>query len=410
MENFYKYLENHLVSSLSEDELDTMRMYFSFYEKRENDINEWMERDLKDHPVFGLLLRNMPKNSLEKIRRTAIELQYNAIFNNDWQPYIESQVNLGKNYARQGVEFYMWYELITLLRNYIMDVLSADESRKQSEILAIIRGMNRYFDIIMCVISEAYLNEKKSIIEEQKGQQEKLNKELKHTMASLKEKNEDLEQFAYIASHDLQEPLRMVTSFLTQLEKKYKEQLDDRAKQYIHFAVDGAVRMRRIILDLLEYSRVGRKEYELEAVDVNKLVEEVVQLNQTLRKEKQAKIEWKNLPTINVARTPFQQVFQNLIGNALKYQKAGETPFVEISAIETKDHWQFAVADNGIGIEPQFYDKIFAIFQRLHNKDEYSGTGIGLAICKKIIEGHHGKIWVESVAGQGSVFYFTVKK
>lgn len=406
----YKYLQDHLLSSLNKDELDDMRIYFSFYEKREKDINEWMERDLKDHPVFGMLLSNMPKNSLEAIRRTAIELQYNALFNNDWQPYIESQVNLGKNYARQGVEFYMWYELITLLRNYIMEILRADDARKQQEIMAIIRGMNRYFDIIMCVISEAYLNEKKSIIEEQKSLQEKLNNELKRTMDTLKEKNQDLEQFAYIASHDLQEPLRMVTSFLTQLEKKYKEQLDDKAKQYIHFAVDGAVRMRRIILDLLEYSRVGRNEYELELVDMNELVEEVVQLNQTLIKEKQAIIKWENLPTINVAKTPFQQVLQNLISNALKYQKEKENPLVEIRATETKDYWQFAIVDNGIGIEPQFFEKIFVIFQRLHNKDEYSGTGIGLAICKKIIEGHHGRIWIESAPGQGSIFYFTVRK
>lgn len=410
MKKNYQYLLDNILSSLTEDEKINMKHYYNFYEKREQYIYDKLENTLKDHAFFGELLRKNNKEDLKKMRQESLTLQRNAILNNEWQVYIESQAAQGIAYARMGVEFYMWYDLIAIFRNYTMKILLEEESKDQQEFLIILNGMNRYFDIAMSIIAEAYLNEKKSIIEEQKDQQEKLNKELKKTMDHLKEKNKDLEQFAYIASHDLQEPLRMVTSFLTQLEKKYKDQLDDKAQQYIFYAVDGATRMRRIILDLLEYSRVGRKEYELEPVDMNELLDEVIQLHHTLIEEKNAKVKSDKLPVINAARTPIQQVMQNLIGNALKYQQAGVEPSVEIKVSETEKHWQFSILDNGIGIDPQFFEKIFVLFQRLHNKDEFSGTGIGLAICKKIVEAHNGHIWVESSPGEGSIFHFTIGK
>ncbi len=222
--------------------------------------------------------------------------------------------------------------------------------------------------------------------------------------------NEELEQFAYIASHDLQEPLRMVSSFLTQLEKKYKDQLDEKAKQYIHFAVDGAVRMRRIILDLLEYSRVGKKKEHLELVDLNEIVNQVVQFCKTTIDEKDAQIIWENLPTVKAVRVPVQQMLQNLIGNALKYQKEGVKPLIRITAEEEEGFWKIAVSDNGIGIDSQFFDKIFVAFQRLHNNTEYSGSGIGLAICKKIAEKYGIRLWVESELDKGSTFIFTITK
>ncbi|MBA4848832.1 PAS domain-containing sensor histidine kinase [Emticicia sp. BO119] len=235
-----------------------------------------------------------------------------------------------------------------------------------------------------------------------------LNLNLNQRAEQLSASNAELEQFAYVASHDLQEPLRMITGFLTQLDKKYKEQLDDRAKQYINFAVDGASRMRTIILDLLEYSKIGRKEYELDWVNMNELVQEVVQKN--IWQQEGAIIEWEDLPSIYGAKLPLYQLMQNLISNAIKYRKPNEIPKINITAIDNHKHWQFSVADNGIGIEKQFFDKIFILFQRLHHKEEYSGTGIGLAICKKIIDNHNGRIWVESEYGSGSTFHFIINK
>jgi PAS domain S-box-containing protein len=220
--------------------------------------------------------------------------------------------------------------------------------------------------------------------------------------------NQELEQFSYFVSHDLLEPLRMVNSFLNLLEKKYESQLDETAHQYISYATDGAMRMRKTILDLLEYSRVGTREYERDTINVNDVMQEVVQLYRTNIEENNARVNWEKLPVIDGGRTHIQLVLQNLVDNALKY-RAGQAN-VTVSHTETKTHWQFSVTDNGIGIDPRFFDRIFILFQRLHQRDEYSGTGVGLAICKKIVEKHGGRIWVESKPGEGSVFYFTISK
>ena len=237
-----------------------------------------------------------------------------------------------------------------------------------------------------------------------------LNEDLRKHAKELATSNAELEQFAYVASHDLQEPLRMVTSFLTQLQKKYGEVIDDKGKQYIHFAVDGAKRMRQIILDLLDFSRVGKTEDDQEEVDINKLVNEILAFYRRHIEETQARVVIGKLPTILGYKTPLRQVLQNLIGNSFKYHKEGVPPVVEIKCKETKTHYQFTVTDNGIGISREYFDKIFVIFQRLHNKDEYSGTGMGLAIAKKIIENMGGQIWLESEEGKGTTFYFTILK
>ena len=221
--------------------------------------------------------------------------------------------------------------------------------------------------------------------------------------------NSELEQFAYVASHDLQEPLRMVSSFLQLLEKKYKPKLDETAAQYIHFAVDGADRMKVLIKDLLAFSRVGSTKQELELVDIAKVVEDTKSVLRMAIEEKGAIIRSGPLPALNADSLMISQIFQNLVGNAIKYTGT-EKPVVEIGYSETDNHWLFSVKDNGIGIAPKYFDKIFVVFQRLHTKSSYSGTGIGLAICKKIAEKHGGKIWVESSEGKGSTFYFTISK
>ena len=241
-------------------------------------------------------------------------------------------------------------------------------------------------------------------------QLQQTNAELKIRAKELAYSNKELEQFAYVASHDLQEPLRMVSSFLTQIEKKYESLLDERGKKYIHFAVDGAMRMRQIILDLLEFSRVGKSMNEEEAVNLNDLIDEIKILFRRQIEETSASISYKDLPVIQADRGPLRQVFQNLIANALLYTRPGESPTVSITVIDNKTSWQFAIADNGIGIEEEYFEKIFVIFQRLHSRDEFAGTGMGLALTKKIVEHLGGKIWVKSSGGKGSTFYFTIPK
>nr|WP_315156329.1 PAS domain S-box protein [uncultured Flavobacterium sp.] len=238
----------------------------------------------------------------------------------------------------------------------------------------------------------------------------KLNKNLNKQKAELITSNKELEQFAYVASHDLQEPLRMITSFLTQIEKKYEDVLDEKGKKYIFFAVDGAKRMRQIILDLLEFSRIGKIENKHEKVDLNTIVEEIILLYRKKIEEKKAKINYEALPILQSYSSPLRQVFQNLISNSLKYSSPDNVPVINISCSESVTSWKFEIKDNGIGINSDYFEKIFIIFQRLHNKEEYSGTGMGLAITKKIIENLGGQIWVESKEGIGSSFYFTIPK
>ncbi|MBZ9728976.1 PAS domain-containing protein [Salegentibacter sp. JZCK2] len=238
----------------------------------------------------------------------------------------------------------------------------------------------------------------------------KLNADLKERAKELATSNAELEQFAYVASHDLQEPLRMVTSFLTQLEKKYADVLDEKGLLYIDFAVDGAKRMRQIILDLLEFSRVGRTEDKLEEIVVDDILDEIKHLYRKRIEEKNVKIIYGNLPVIRAPKSPIRQVFQNLVSNAIKYSKEEVDPEISISFRETENFWEFSIKDNGIGIDKEYFDRIFVIFQRLHRRDEYSGTGMGLAVTKKIIENLGGKIWLESAEREGSNFHFTVSK
>jgi len=234
-----------------------------------------------------------------------------------------------------------------------------------------------------------------------------LNADLQKHASELASSNAELERFAYIASHDLQEPLRMVSSFLQLLQKKYDAHLDEKANQYIRYAVDGSERMKALILDLLEYSRVGTGKGVFETVNMCEVMTGVSDIFHDKIIASRGQIDIGAMPVVKGDKVQLTQLIQNLISNALKYH-GEEPPHVQVMAKEVSKGWQFSVRDNGIGIDPQFFDKIFIIFQRLHNKSDYSGTGIGLAICKKIVERHGGRIWVESSPGAGSIFHFTI--
>jgi PAS domain S-box-containing protein len=242
------------------------------------------------------------------------------------------------------------------------------------------------------------------ITEMQKGSERalfKLNTELARS-------NKELEQFAYVASHDLQEPLRMVSSFTQMLAQRYGDKLDENANEYIHYAVDGSKRMYDLINGLLAYSRVNTKGKEFEAIDLTDVLGEV-QRNLRLSIEKSgAVIMVDDMPVINADGNQMMQLFQNLIANGIKFSNS--TPKIKITSKEYTHHYLFSVKDEGVGIEPQYFERIFQIFQRLLPRDEYEGTGIGLAICKRIVERHGGHIWVESEPGKGSTFWFTIRK
>jgi signal transduction histidine kinase len=232
-------------------------------------------------------------------------------------------------------------------------------------------------------------------------------RERKRAEEELIRSNEDLQQFAYVASHDLQEPLRNVASCLQLLEKKYKNNLDAKADQYIHYAVESSVRMKTLILDLLTYSRIGTKGKPPQRLDCELILDQTVKNLRSAISETGAVITHDPLPAVLADDAQLSQVFQNLIGNGIKFRRE-EQPHIHVSAVKNKTEWIFSVKDNGIGIESRHLDRIFVIFQRLHKRSQYGGTGIGLAIVKKVVERHNGRVWVESEFGSGTTFYFTL--
>src|ERR1044071_1356081 len=233
--------------------------------------------------------------------------------------------------------------------------------------------------------------------------EKRLRQDHKRSQEELARSNQDLEQFAYVASHDLQEPLRMVATYTQLLAERYQGKLDAQADKYIHYAVDGARRMQTLIQDLLAFSRVGRQEMELSVVNFENVVDLAIANLQTAIVENKVVIKREALPSLAAVQSLMVQVFQNLISNAIKFRRSS-TPCIEVKAEKSSGGWMFSVADNGIGMAPGYCEEIFVIFKRLHTQQEYSGNGIGLALCRKIIERQGGKIWVTSEPGKGSIF------
>jgi PAS domain S-box-containing protein len=232
---------------------------------------------------------------------------------------------------------------------------------------------------------------------------------LKKTNKKLEKSNKELEQFAYVASHDLQEPLRMISSFTKLFERKYQDQVDKDGREFIEYIVEGANRMQKLIEDLLKFSRIQTRGKPFKLIDVDSILEQVERNLKMRIEETDTEIIYNNLPKIKGDPSQMILLFQNLIQNAIKFRR-DQSPIIQIEAENRENNWLFKVKDNGIGIEKEYLKKIFRIFQRLHSRKEYQGTGTGLALCKRIVERHGGQIWVESEPGQGSVFYFTITK
>jgi light-regulated signal transduction histidine kinase (bacteriophytochrome)/HAMP domain-containing protein len=234
-----------------------------------------------------------------------------------------------------------------------------------------------------------------------------LEKKVRQRTAEMENKNKELEQFAYVASHDLQEPLRTISGFVDLLQKEYRDKLDGNGEKYIAYLSQASDRMKTLIKDLLDYSRIGR-EKQARPIDCNMLIEEVLADLGKIIRESSAQISSGDLPSLYAYPTELKLLFQNLIANAIKFRHRDRLPQLSVTAVQEKNHWKFAIRDNGIGIERQFLERIFIIFQRLHTRDQYEGSGIGLAHCKKIVQLHEGAIWAESEPGKGTAFFFTI--
>ena len=299
------------------------------------------------------------------------------------------------------------------------DVTDADRARIRKGEIDSARFEKRYLradgEIVWCKVSIALVRDVFGVpqyevaIFDDVTPQKHAEAALRAAHEELKRSNSELEQFAYVASHDLQEPLRMVASYTQLLGRRYDSKLDGDAREFMAYIVDGASRMKQLIEDLLAYSRVGTKGGAFTQTQPEAALRRALYNLRTSIDEASAVVTHDPMPTLPADEVQLGQLFQNLIGNALKFRSAS-VPRIHVAVTENSEEWQFEVRDNGIGIEPQYYERIFMVFQRLHNKGEYPGTGIGLAICKKVVERHGGRIWVESRAGEGSSFYFTLPK
>jgi signal transduction histidine kinase len=321
------------------------------------------------------------------------------------------------------------------IRTASYDLILADYNLPQwkgTEALEILRGEN--LDVPLIVVT-GYLGEEKAVdyikqgatdcvlkdrlarlppsvrrAQEEKqlrDQHRQAEEELAQKVIELGRSNAELEQFAYVASHDLQEPLRMIANYTQLLAERYRGKLDEQADKYIAYSVDGATRMQALIQDLLRFSRVGRQELDRRTTDCRTVVEQALKNLQAAVQESGAVVNWNGLPVLKADPAQLTQVFQNLIGNAIKF-RGPETPTIQIDVERKDQEWVFTVSDNGIGIPAESRQDIFVIFRRLHTRTEYAGNGIGLSICKKIVERHGGKIWIEEQTKPGCCFRFTL--
>ncbi|MBO0951380.1 sensor histidine kinase [Fibrella forsythiae] len=274
-------------------------------------------------------------------------------------------------------------------------------------ISALVRFLTGVVSILTVIALIRYFNEAVGLRTSQEYDRELSYRQL--ALQELTRSNEELQQFAYVASHDLQSPLKTIANYLTLLEAKYGHQLDPEAQRLVGVSTAAAERMRGLINDLLEFSSLGSN-VALEKLNIKEIVDEILEEQQAEILATGATIDVGPLPTIMGHRTDVKQVFQNLITNGLKYRRQGVAPHLVIWATNEKDQYQFSVGDNGIGIDQQYFDRVFQLFQRLHSRNKYSGTGIGLATCKKVVTSYGGEIWLDSTVGIGTTFYFTIPK
>ncbi|HWF92008.1 MAG TPA: ATP-binding protein [Terriglobales bacterium] len=300
-------------------------------------------------------------------------------------------------------------EALEIIRNKALDIPLILVSGALGEVTAvecIKQGVTDY--VLKDSLPRLPISIRRALREQRlRAQRKQAENELALKVEELARSNRDLEQFAYVASHDLQEPLRMVAMYTQLLAERYRGKLDEQADKYIHYAVDGALRMQTLVQDLLAFSRAGREGTKMSPVDCNLVMRQILKNLEAAIREKNAVIKHDALPTVRANSSQLQQVLQNLVNNAIKFH-GEKAPEIEVRAERNKMEWEFFVSDNGIGIAQEHADRIFVIFQRLHTREEYPGNGIGLSICKKIVERHGGRIWAESGVHGGTTFHFTV--
>lgn len=421
------YLENNLIpGAFSADKIAVLKILTSqaaisientFYYRELKKLNEALEQQVKERTVTLTKTQAVLQLNEEKYRKM-VEEAGDAVYSTDYKGHL--------TYVNPVCKKFTGYTANELVGKHFLEIIAPDWKEKVAKFykeqfenkvqvtlfsfpIITKSGEKKWIEQTIMQLREGNLITGYNAIVRDITERKKSEETIKQKSEELARSNTELEQFAYISSHDLQEPLRTITNFVGLFEKEYSGKLDSDATGYLNVIVTAASRMRNLIKDLLEFSRVGR-EMKFESIDCNSVLKEVKEEMATSIKESNAKITISNLPVLNGNYLELKRLFQNLISNALKFQKKDVNPEITITVEEKDNEFVFAIKDNGIGIDEQYNDQLFIIFKRLHSTSEYPGTGIGLATCKKIVDLHNGKIWVESKLGNGSTFYFSIPK
>ena len=390
---FQNFDFNHVLPMFSDKEKEDIKIYYAFSKEHEKESQEKSLKEFENHPIFGPLIKNIPQDIRDANNKKSDELLRAAIFENIWEPYVKHLMMQGIQYAHMGLDFKAWYEVVGMVRRYYIPIMRRLYDADPERIAAVGNGMNVLFDYVMCIIGESFIHERNRKIEQQNKRLEGMIKEL--------------ESFAYIVSHDLKTPLRGIASLSDWLNEDYTDKLDDTGKEYLNLLKNRVQRLESLIDGVLVYSRAGRVDAEMEEVNLNVLIKDIIE---AAAFPANVHIQINSpLPTMKLAKYPIIQVFSNLISNAVKHNDKEQIE-IDIACVQQADDWLFYIKDNGPGIEEQFHEKVFQIFQTLKTKDETNSTGIGLSVVRKIIDSIGGKIWIESKPGKGCTFFFTLKK